>query len=741
MSNEKHCPGCGTAVVSGQPHCPACGKDLAGLWTPSIDVPVGTGQTPIVGATGQTPQVQPGAAPRPWPFSSEILAERLVVSGYLQKPAVDEVTAAASASGASLVSLILERKLLAPGSLRDAMCRIFGLQPVDIKALAIDPTLVATFPSELARRHMFLPIVRHPDRLVMGVVDPTQAEAIRSVRKLIGLTIDLRLADEGDLAPLVHQYFSPRLVAVMPSGETLDIVVPDGEIKIGRADHNDVVLPDPTVGTTHAVLISKGNEFQIVDFGSRNGVFVDGNKIANAHTLKNGDVIQLGQTLLTFKLPLPEASHDMGGTQILTPDQIKRGPGPVIKQVAAAAPAAFVVPTAKAPEVVEEDDGKKKKGKKGGKKGDNEKITSAWIGFTSRILAQIVGAAATIILGLAVAGKLPMSCHTVGSESSANQDKTEHALNGGSSAPAVPTMLFPEMPGEQPHNASGIVPAADAKFMFVDNNVNESMFELNMMGDGQKNGPIVPHPMTGVTKGQFDDLEGFTLAEQNGKRYLIATTSLFSKSSKKNGEFGNQPSALVRVQESPDGTMTTDVISDFRDWFLKNVPDLGTAAILEPDEGGLNVEGLAWDPKNSSLLFGIRTPTKASQPLVVPVKVNDLAGAWTTTNLVAQPAVHLAVETETGDAGIRDITYDSTRNGFLVLVGNATSQSRHPFQLYFWDGNAAGETKRFKDVWFDKGAKPEGIAHGTIGGKGAVVMTDDAGGYMVLFDSDPRLVM
>ena len=741
MSNEKHCPGCGSAVASGQAHCPACGKDLAGLWAPAIEIPAAPAGLVDMGSTGQTPQVQPGAGSRPWPFSAEVLADRLVVSGYLQKPAVDDAVATAAATGSSLVSVVLNSKLLAPGSLRDAMCRIFGLQPVDMKALTVEPGLATSFPSELARRHLFLPLTRHPDRVVMAVADPTQAEAIRAVRKLVGLTIDLRIADATELTPLVHQYFSPRLVAVLPSGETLDIVVPDGEIKIGRGEHNDVVLNDPAVGTTHAVLMSKGNEFQIVDFGSRNGVYVDGNKIASAHTLKNGDVVQLGQTLLTFKMPLPEAAHEPGGTQILTPDQVKRAGAPVIQQVAAA-PSAFVVPAAAGPELVEDGEGKKKKDKdkKKGKKGDNEKITSAWIGFVSRILAQVVGAAATIILGLAVAGKLPTSCSTVGSESAKNEHQ-EVALNGGSSAAAVGVMKFDEVPSGQPHNASGIVPSADSKFMFVDNNVNESMFELNMLADGQKNGAIVPRPLTSVTKGQFDDLEGLTVAEQNGKRYLIAATSLFTHSSKKSGEFGNQPSALVRIQEGADGTLTADVIPEFRDWFIKNVPDLGTAAILEPDAGGLNVEGLAWDQKNNALMFGIRTPVKEHRPMVVPVKVNDLAGPWTTANLSPQPAVHLSVETETGDAGIRDIAWDASRNGYLVIIGNATSQSHHPFQLYFWDGNPAGDTKRFKDVWFDKGCKPEGIAHGTVGGKGAVVMTDDAGGYMLLFDTDARLSM
>jgi hypothetical protein len=35
--------------------------------------------------------------------------------------------------------------------------------------------------------------------------------------------------------------------------------------------------------------------------------------------------------------------------------------------------------------------------------------------------------------------------------------------------------------------------------------------------------------------------------------------------------------------------------------------------------------------------------------------------------------------------------------------------------------------------------KPEGITHGTIGGRGVVMFVDDAGGYKFLWDDDVRL--
>ena len=65
--------------------------------------------------------------------------------------------------------------------------------------------------------------------------------------------------------------------------------------------------------------------------------------------------------------------------------------------------------------------------------------------------------------------------------------------------------------------------------------------------------------------------------------------------------------------------------------------------------------------------------------------------------------------------------------------------SKAPFQLYAWDGNAEGKMARFPKIWFEKKIKAESVTHTTLGDKGAIVVADDAGGYVVLWDSDPRL--
>jgi hypothetical protein len=174
--------------------------------------------------------------------------------------------------------------------------------------------------------------------------------------------------------PLVEDSGAATLLARLPSGETVRIEVPDGEITIGRAWHNTVVLADPTLSATHAVIRAQGGEYRIIDFGSRNGVFVNDLRISEPHLLASGDVIRMGQCLLTFTLPATEHAS-----------------------------------VASEPEE-EEDPEEKAEGKRAKKA---VRMRAAWIAFASRIIAQAIGAATMIFLALLLSGGLPTSCGAV----------------------------------------------------------------------------------------------------------------------------------------------------------------------------------------------------------------------------------------------------------------------------------------------------------------------------------------
>ena len=78
------------------------------------------------------------------------------------------------------------------------------------------------------------------------------------------------------------------------------------EFWIGRLHENnpaelDLALEDATVTAKHCMIRRDDDEeFVIEDLGSRNGTFVNENRLTEMHTLKEGDCIGVGHTKFRF---------------------------------------------------------------------------------------------------------------------------------------------------------------------------------------------------------------------------------------------------------------------------------------------------------------------------------------------------------------------------------------------------------------------------------------------------------
>jgi DNA-binding MarR family transcriptional regulator len=86
-------------------------------------------------------------------------------------------------------------------------------------------------------------------------------------------------------------------------------------LSVGRGLTNDLSLPvDTEVSRLHAELESIAGEWTVSDDGlSRNGTYVNGQRISGRHRLRDGDVIRVGRTSIAYKRP---AAEDSQPTQI-----------------------------------------------------------------------------------------------------------------------------------------------------------------------------------------------------------------------------------------------------------------------------------------------------------------------------------------------------------------------------------------------------------------------------------------
>jgi predicted component of type VI protein secretion system len=78
-------------------------------------------------------------------------------------------------------------------------------------------------------------------------------------------------------------------------------VSPRGAV-MGRSRDCDVVLDDANVSRRHAEVRPSGGSWIVNDLGSTNGIKVNGRRADGPQSIRDGDVIELGTSRVTFEL-------------------------------------------------------------------------------------------------------------------------------------------------------------------------------------------------------------------------------------------------------------------------------------------------------------------------------------------------------------------------------------------------------------------------------------------------------
>jgi len=108
----------------------------------------------------------------------------------------------------------------------------------------------------------------------------------------------IRITDEnGTFVSLTYNDGSGQVQEAVPELHPIALGAP--VLSFGRANDNSVVLNHPQVSSHHARMEQAQGGYRIIDMGSTNHVFVNGQRVTN-QMLKIGDEIRIGPFKLTF---------------------------------------------------------------------------------------------------------------------------------------------------------------------------------------------------------------------------------------------------------------------------------------------------------------------------------------------------------------------------------------------------------------------------------------------------------
>lgn len=84
-----------------------------------------------------------------------------------------------------------------------------------------------------------------------------------------------------------------RVLTGIIDGQELRFPLFKDRLTIGRTHKNDIQLQSEHVSRRHAVIVTEGDVTRVIDWGSKNGVFVNFKRVKE-HFLKNDDIVSIG---------------------------------------------------------------------------------------------------------------------------------------------------------------------------------------------------------------------------------------------------------------------------------------------------------------------------------------------------------------------------------------------------------------------------------------------------------------
>jgi chromosome segregation ATPase len=105
--------------------------------------------------------------------------------------------------------------------------------------------------------------------------------------------IDDRMSERIDERPRGGRERVTRLLIGRVDDQELRFPLFKERLTIGRTQQNDIQLKAHYISRRHAVITTEGDAARVIDWGSKNGVYVNSKRVTE-HFLKNGDLVTIG---------------------------------------------------------------------------------------------------------------------------------------------------------------------------------------------------------------------------------------------------------------------------------------------------------------------------------------------------------------------------------------------------------------------------------------------------------------
>ena len=126
-----------------------------------------------------------------------------------------------------------------------------------------------------------------------------QDESMRALEAAIE-ELDERVSETLQASPPLDRDRMSRVLIGKIDNQELRFPLFKKRLTIGRTQSNDIQLQAPFISRRHAVVMTEGDVTRVIDWGSKNGVYVNSSRVTE-HFLASGDVLTIGDAKFRYE--------------------------------------------------------------------------------------------------------------------------------------------------------------------------------------------------------------------------------------------------------------------------------------------------------------------------------------------------------------------------------------------------------------------------------------------------------
>jgi len=185
------------------------------------------------------------------------LAKQLVLAELITDQSAQQAYQQAQRDRVSLVSYLVQNKLLKSWQVAEVASEHFGMALLDLNCLEKDTQPKGLVSEKLIRQHHALPLWRRGNKLFVGVSDPSNQQVINDIQFSTGLNTEAILVEEDKLSDAIERFFDSHATDLQEMADVdldgLDIESVDDQKQdaIAGQDTDDA----PVVRFVHKMLL------------------------------------------------------------------------------------------------------------------------------------------------------------------------------------------------------------------------------------------------------------------------------------------------------------------------------------------------------------------------------------------------------------------------------------------------------------------------------------------------------